>query len=397
MRIKTISVSYFKSLTHFTIVLAKFSCLIGLNGVGKSTVLQFGDFLGQLVRGDIKGWLDERHWSPREIHSSLSTHKNIGFAVILVSAEEQWQGSWTASFNTTKLQCTEEIIETQGVVLRVQGGRLRIADHSRGTDSPSAPISFSYEGSVLSQLREEILPPPLVEFKRFFSGLNSFDLLSPENLRQRTREAGDSIGRGGKRLSSFVHGLGSSGREQLTARLKKAYPKLETLGTKTLRSGWKQLEIQESFRDRKLLTEARHINDGMLRLIAILAELQDERHDFLLFDEIENGINAELVEFLLDALVSAPQQVMVTTHSPVILNYLNDEVARAGVIYLYKTDQGHTRAIPFFSIPSLAEKLKFMGPGEAFVDTELSALADEIAQIPGSPDDAFPVQRGRAE
>ena len=121
----------------------------------------------------------------------------------------------------------------------------------------------------------------------------------------------------------------------------------------------------------------------MLRLIAILAEIQDQRHHFLLFDEIENGINPELVEFVLDALVSAPQQVMVTTHSPVILNYLDDEVARAGVIYLYKTDEGHTRSIPFFSIPSLAEKLKFMGPGEAFVDTNLTALADEIAQVAG--------------
>jgi hypothetical protein len=229
MIIKSISVSYFKSLAQFSIRLAKFSCLIGLNGVGKSTVLQFVDFLGQLVRGDIEGWLDERHWSPREIHSSLSAHKNIGFAVILGSEEEERQGSWTASFNATQLHCTEETIETQGVVLKVQGDRLRIEDLSRSAINQSGPITFSYEGSVLSQLREEILPPPLVEFKNFFSGLKSFDLLSPENMRQRTREAGDSIGRGGKRLSAFLHELGPSGREQLTSRLKKAYPKLESL------------------------------------------------------------------------------------------------------------------------------------------------------------------------
>lgn len=143
------------------------------------------------------------------------------------------------------------------------------------------------------------------------------------------------------------------------------------------------MEIQESFGGRKLLTEARHVNDGMLRLIAILAELQDERQQFLLFDEIENGINPELVEFVMDALVSAPQQVMVTTHSPIILNYLDDEVARKGVIYLYKTERGTTRSIPFFSIPSLAEKLKFMGPGEALVDTDLTTLPDEIARLVG--------------
>jgi predicted ATPase len=276
-----------------------------------------------------------------------------------------------------------ERIETPEASLEVANGNIRIINksHSHHQERLNEKIAFSYEGSVLSQLREDILPPPLVEFKHFLTGVKSFDLLSPENLRQRTRGAGDSIGRGGRRLSAFLHELGSKGRARLTSQLKKAYPQLETLRTKALRSGWKQLEIQESYADKRLVTEARHINDGMLRLIAILAEIQDERHDFLLFDEIENGINPELVEFLLDALVSAPQQVMVTTHSPVILNYLDDEVARAGVIYLYKTDRGHTRSIPFFSIPSLDEKLNFMGPGEAFVDTDLTALADEIAQV----------------
>lgn len=64
-----------------------------------------------------------------------------------------------------------------------------------------------------------------------------------------------------------------------------------------------------------------------------------------------------------------------------ILNYLEDETARQGVIYLYKSDRGHTKSIPFFSIPSLAEKLAVMGPGEAFVDTNLTELSAEIATL----------------
>jgi ABC-type multidrug transport system ATPase subunit len=129
-----------------------------------------------------------------------------------------------------------------------------------------------------------------------------------------------------------------------------------------------------------MTTQARHINDGMLRLIAILAELQSD-HPFLLFDEIENGINPELVEFVLDALVTTEKQVMLTTHSPMILNYLDDDTAAQGVIYLYKTKEGHTKSIHFFSIPSLKKKLAVMGPGEAFVDTNLTQLAAEIADV----------------
>ncbi len=40
--------------------------------------------------------------------------------------------------------------------------------------------------------------------------------------------------------------------------------------------------------------------------MAILAELATENR-FLLFDEIENGINPELVEFVIDKLVNARQ------------------------------------------------------------------------------------------
>ncbi len=128
------------------------------------------------------------------------------------------------------------------------------------------------------------------------------------------------------------------------------------------------------------LTPARHVNDGLLRLLAVLSQLASDEH-FLLFDEIENGINPELVEFLVDALVESEHQVMVTTHSPVILNYLEDEVAKQGVIYLYKNAKGATQSIRLFEIPSLAEKLQFMGPGEAFIDTQLTELATEIQSL----------------
>jgi len=382
MRIQTITASYFKSLVDFRLDAAKFTCLIGLNGAGKSTVLQFIDFLGRQVQGDLRGWLEERHWKPRDLNSRFTPRRNIAFDVSLLSDTGETWGSWRGTFNTSQLHCTSEWIETPKASLEVQNGHLRILgqpDHGpHGNGAVSKPISFSYEGSVLSQLRNKALPPFLVRFKDYIASVKSLDLLAPQYLRQRTRESDGSIGLGGQRLSAFLHEIGPEGRNQLRKRLSKVYPHLKGLGTTPLRSGWKQLEITERYGLSKLVTEARHINDGLLRLLAILAELQNDQHRFLLFDEIENGINPELVEFVIDALTSCKQQVMVTTHSPMVLNYLEDEVAKTGVIYLYKTEEGYTRAIPFFSIPSIAKKLAFMGPGEAFVDTNLTELADEI-------------------
>ncbi len=91
----------------------------------------------------------------------------------------------------------------------------------------------------------------------------------------------------------------------------------------------------------------------------------------------------ELVEFLLDTFVGSRQQVLVTTHSPMILNCLDDDVARKGVHYLYRTPEGYTHSAPFFAIPSVGEKLNVMGPGEAFVDTNLTGLYEEILAMQG--------------
>jgi hypothetical protein len=252
---------------------------------------------------------------------------------------------------------------------------------SAGASAPSwvSRTSFKYEGSILSALEDKELSSSILNCKSLFQGIESLDTLTPDRLRQRTRTANGTLGHGGRNLAAFIYELGPKGRKGLATGLKDAYPCLKYVNSKSLRSGWKQLYASEEFDGLKLLTDARHLNDGLLRMIAVLAEV-NSKHGFLLFDEIENGINPELVELVTDTLVKAKQQVVVTTHSPMILNYLDDEIAKKGVMYLYKTPQGHTQSIPFFSIPSLNKKLTVMGPGEAFVDTNLAALASEIEE-----------------
>ncbi|MDB5385610.1 MAG: hypothetical protein JWM11_1256, partial [Planctomycetaceae bacterium] len=362
------------------ISLAKLSCLIGLNGSGKSTVLQFIDFLSQLVRGDIKGWLDERKWKSADLRSKISKRFRFSFTVAFVDDENQPLGRWTALYSPSLGRCRGETFDFASCSLSTTKRTVVISDLPTRQDK-EFEITFDYTGSILSALKESILPPCILECKRFIEKIKSLDLLAPERLRQRTRESSGTLGLGGQNLASFIHEMDIQKRRELLDKLKSVYPQLQSIQSKSIRSGWKQLGVVESFDSNgasfTIATEARHMNDGMLRLIAILAELQSD-NCFLLFDEIENGINPELVEFVIDQLVNAEQQVLVTTHSPMILNYLDDNVATRGVIYLYKTKAGHTKSIPFFSIPSLAEKLTMMGPGEVFVDTDLKGLADEI-------------------
>lgn len=375
--IKSIWVDNFKSLVDFKLELAKFNCVVGLNGVGKSTLLQALDFVAHLMVGDVDDWLKVRHWESADLNSKLTKKSNIDFEITLdVSGKCV---VWSGSFNRSSLSCTRESITEDGKkILSVEDG---IYTLKSGDKSNRIEVVFEYQGSILSRLKEpkkrSNLSDVFAIVKHTILHIRSLDLISPELLRSRTRLSDGKLGLGGEKLSAYIHESGAPAKKVLIKELQKIYPQLDEVRTKSLRSGWKQLEVKEHFGDKSITSSARHLNDGMLRLMVIILQLQIG-DAFLLFDEIENGINPELIEYLIDHLVDSDDQIMVTTHSPMILNFLEDDVAKQGVIYLYKNKLGYTRAIKLFDIPSMKKKLDFMGPGEAFIDTDLIHLYQEI-------------------
>jgi predicted ATPase len=403
MRIKSIKVDNFKSLVNFELPLAKFNCLVGLNSSGKSTVLQLFDFLSQQFRGDIDGWLKKRQWEPADLNSRLSRKQNISFEILLSHVDIDFSDApieiqWFASFNRQTLRCTAERVEwNELLLLKVEDGDYQIStldvqikevhDFEEGDvwnesyqfrkNVFSGEITFDYQGSLLSQIKESQIPKELLELKKFFVDLHALDLLAPELLRQRTRDAGNSLGLGGEKLSAFLHEIGEVKRAEIQTRLFQVYPQFKHLDISSLRSGWKKLTVQEQFGDTIIKSEARHVADGFLRMLAVFAQLSKEQ-SFLLLDEIENGVNPELIEFLIDELVGASPQVLITTHSPMVLNYIEDEVAIEGVIYIYKNQIGATQAIRLFDLPRMREKLTVMGAGEVYEDTLLTRLNAEI-------------------
>jgi predicted ATPase len=259
---------------------------------------------------------------------------------------------------------------------------------------------MKYEGSTLSFINVREVHEALAALKHVTANLHSFDLLTPQSMRRRAKEASD-IGYGGERLGAYVHGLDKTARDALTAAMRTFYPQLKSVGTKVLQAGLKDLRFEESYvaqgtAGASLQTSSRQVNDGLLRVLAILSQVSVPEHadnnifktgvgqSCVLFDEIENGINPELVERLVNLLLHAQRQVIVTTHSPMILNYLPDDVARQAVLLLYRTAAGHTKALRMFDLPSTQAKLQLLGPGEVFVDTNLEALPAEAQAVAAS-------------
>ena len=371
------SIHGFKSLAKFNLSgIENFTCLVGLNGAGKSSILQSLDFASHLLRGDVDNWLTKRGWSISDLHSKLSSQSNIivAFTFLLGDGERY---TWIAGFNRTSLTCSSErVIKHPGqqLMFQVLRGRYSVRD------APLTKIDFNYMGSILSSLKDEVLSPELIEIRNIMLNIRSLELLSPHLMRYSLRDAASDIGVGGEKLSPFLYSIKGEQRENLLRLLRRFYPAVIDFKVKQERAGWKKLYIIEEFNGELIETESKHVNDGLLRILAILAQTGSGK-SILLFDEIENGVNPEIIERLVDVLQNTGQQVLVTTHSPMILNYLADDVAKSAVNFVYRSFDGGTRSKRLFDIPKMATKLKVMGPGEAFVDTSLSELAQECARL----------------
>ncbi|MEZ6993950.1 MULTISPECIES: AAA family ATPase [unclassified Aeromonas] len=397
----------FKSLVGFSLPLSRFNCLIGLNGAGKTTVLQALDFASHVMSGEVREWLDARGWSAADLTSRLGNKSNIELAL-----ELDIDGlllRWEATFNRVRLACTREEVKVRSsvlegarqyeIIVRVDGAIYELKSgkywHRSESADPSQwnEIPFIYEGSLLSQLKDNQLSPLLRELRERIKAIRSLDLLSPEQLRRKTRlsDLTDDIGSGGQQLGAFIHQLKAVQRDQLLQRLQRYYPQVTKIHTSVLRGGAIKLELHESYQAtaqdgqesllaQDMVTEARHINDGMLRLLAILAQ-QFSPYQFVLFDEVENGVNPEITEALVDALVNSSKQLLVTTHSPLVLNYLEDNIARQSVLLIYKRPDGISRAIRLFDVPMAAERLECLSPGESMLDLSLTRVAEAAEQM----------------
>lgn len=372
--------------------LPKFSCLIGLNGAGKSSILHGVDFLSQLFRGDIDAWLNRRGWKAGDIKFNLPEKKDKTVFLRVVLSADFGVFEWAGYFSANSKQCKSESLSLRsarddGVAFVMDMGDIPLLEvrkkmmtqycDENGRGAPER-IRFQYQGSILSQLEDHELGERMLFFRDFMRSISSLDLLSPHQMRLNYKRA-ENIGLGGEGLFAFIHALPNETKERFVSIMRRFYPTLDRVSVLSKAYGWKQLVIGEAFPDTGgvLKTEGHHINDGMLRLMGIVAQTLGEKR-FLMFDEIENGFSPELIKELVQYLArEAEQQVLVTTHSPLVLNYLLDEEARESLFFVYK-DEGRSKCVRFFDIHEVDERLQFMGPGEAYADTDLQRLVESL-------------------
>lgn len=385
---RKIKVDNFKSLIDFSVDLAPMSVIVGNNAAGKSSILQVVDFMCQSVKEDFGIILERRNWTAENIKSKLISSNKIHFEslVSLPSEEGMHEYIWKmvlsiySSKNEVSL-ISESLICDSDELLIYQRGKEGIIKNE-GESMNVLPGALAINSSALRMLKkDEKLDARTKKFIRFLEDSSSFEMLSPDGMRLSSRGVKESIGMSGKNLPSFI--------KQMTAEQKKSFKeKLDSLlNTRLLgveaktqgKPGWTQIDSVEGYKNKSIHVSSKEMSDGMLRLLAFVAISEIKKSNaVMLLDEVENGINMNYAEKLLQILENMYQekghQLIVTTHSTVFLDYIQPD----NIVYLYRNDEGYTKAVRLFASERMKEQLEYMYPGEVLLNMSQAELLDKL-------------------
>ncbi|MBN3947894.1 MAG: AAA family ATPase [Nostoc sp. NMS7] len=124
--------------------------------------------------------------------------------------------------------------------------------------------------------------------------------------------------------------------DELEERLTRLVPNIQRISLLRREDRTFLLELIDRYSEHHI--PASDISDGTLRILAFLTALyQENTPSIICFEEIENGVHPWLLHKMMELLqiistegiTGKPVQVLITTHSPVLLNYVEPHQVRA--------------------------------------------------------------------
>ena len=122
------------------------------------------------------------------------------------------------------------------------------------------------------------------------------------------------------------------------------------------------------------------LSDGTLRFAALAAAFfQPDMPGIMTIEEIENGIHASRVKILLDLLRSQAEatktQIFATTHSPAILDWLQEEDYKTTFLCTRSESTGESRIRSLADVPGFMDLVKKTPASELFSEGWFEAVS----------------------
>ncbi len=391
-------VKNFKCLRDVTVSLSPFTVLIGKNDTGKTSLLQAIGALGAVVLDPViarrlpvvdlitRGAKDPIEWQ-------------VGFSPIPAC---RIPGDSTYSLTMCEgagVRFGEErfLSDTMKAIRSANPGR-REFNQTLEDGGPGRNHSPDDDSPLLSrfsdhQLRQ--LYPRLGAFSRWLSSVRYFRL-DPKMLEQPSGSRGEKPSPAGRDLSEDGYGLPevldhllSMDREsfdQLEHSLLHAVP--NALGIQlpywTGSNNESGKEILISLRENLPAIPLREASDGIKYMLAVLALVHSRTPPaILLLEEPENGIHPHQLERIVTLLRSLggeragrmPTQVIVTTHSPYMLDFATPEE----VCVFGRKPNGDSVVARLSELPMARRRMETgLSPGETWYNVGEDRLLQEV-------------------
>lgn len=350
--IQRVQLRNYKSLGWCDVELGPLTVLVGRNGAGKSNFLDALRFLADSLNTSLDHAIKFRGGIDAVRRRSTGHPRN--FAIALEMRLDEWS---LASY-------AFEIAARPSAGFVVRHEHLAVRDGSGRTVA-----AYRVEDGQVSNSDTETMPPASIDrlylvnaaglpkFRAVYDGLRSmgFYNLNPEAMKElRAPDAGELLHRDGANVASVI-GRMTTDKPNLKTRVKEY---LSTIVPEVREFERVPLGPRETLEFRQEVEGASHpwkfyaasMSDGTLRALGTLIAVTQlaERHDpvrLVAIEEPETALHPAAAAALMNALEEATghTQVLVTTHSPELLDNFREELGR---LLCVVSKQGTTEIAP---------------------------------------------------
>lgn len=378
--IKKLVIENYKSLQEISLVLRPLTVFVGANNSGKSNIIDAFQFISEFAQHGVsavekRGGSQLLVWGGELLRKICFTLEGEIFRQEGSSRVYEYKLEvapkpvlYTISretFNLETARGTRTLLDFPALE-----GMAQVSDES---GIKLRPIGTSAQQPCLFLCQDSVNYPFLGDFYREVQNWTFYNLVPSRMQMPVTARRESRLQSEGENISTVLLTLRSediSAFAEVEGILKEAIPEIRQLVTPLTEDGRTYISAQESAISLQLPAWA--MSDGTLRLLAFLAVVHNPSPPALIcFEEPENQIHPGLLELVASQLKLASQrtQVMITTHSPYLLDFLAPQD-----LVIVEKKEGKTQLKRVEDEKGVKEALQTLGLGEMWYSGHLGGI-----------------------